>query len=58
MVPGLDAAGLTTLLEELLDHAEGDAEALGDLFTRAFDFVIRANDAFTQIKRECSHASA
>jgi hypothetical protein len=58
MVPRLDAAGLTTLLEELLDHAEGDAESLGDLFTRAFAFVIRANDAFTQIKGECGQATA
>ena len=46
MVPGLDAAGLLALLQQLLDHAKGNAKALHDLITGAFALVTRTHDAF------------
>ena len=47
MMPGLDGAGLAPLLQQLFDHAKGNAKALGDLIARAFALVIRAYNAFT-----------
>ena len=58
MVPGFDTACFATLLEQLFNHAKGNAKALRDLITGAFILVMRAADAFAPIKRECCHASA
>jgi hypothetical protein len=54
-MPGLDAAGLAPLLEQLLDHAVGDAESPGDLFLGAFTPIAGADDALTEIKGKCGH---
>ena len=55
MIPGLDAARFATLLKQLFNHAKGDPKALRDLITGAFTFIIRADDALTQIKGKCGH---
>ena len=55
VMPGLDAAGLAPLLEQLLDHAIRDAKALGDMFLGAFTPIAGADDALTEIKGKCGH---
>ena len=44
-----------TLLQELLDHAEGNTEALGHRFARALLLVVGGQNAFAQIQRKCLH---
>ena len=55
MMPWRNIAGLPTLLEELLDHAQGDAEPVRHLGTRSFIVVVRNQDSFTQVQGYCSH---
>lgn len=50
-----DVADSAALLEELLDHAQGDAEALGDLVAGAFARVVGGKDAFTEVEGERCH---
>ena len=47
VVPGLDAASFAPLLQQLFDHAQGDAKAPSDRIPCAFTFVISADNAFT-----------
>jgi hypothetical protein len=54
-MPWSDIASAPTLLEELLDHAEGDAETVGNFGTSALVVVIGTNNSFTEIQGECSH---
>ena len=46
-----DVAGAPTLLQEFFDHAQGDAEAVGDLGAGPLSVVIRSQDSFAQIQR-------
>ena len=55
LAPGItmargDVAGAAALLEELLDHAQGDAIAPGDIFPGAFVTVVRGQNPFPQIQ--------
>lgn len=50
-----DVADAASLLEELLDHAQGDAEAPGDLVADALARVVGGEDAFTQVEGERCH---
>ena len=56
-MPGSDVAGAPTLLEELLDHAQGNPETMGNFGPRAFVVVVGRKDSFPQIQRECSHVA-
>jgi len=51
-----NVAGAPTLLEELLDHAQGDPETVGNLGPSALSMVVRRKDSFTEIRRKRSHA--
>lgn len=51
-----DIAQMTSLLDQLLDHALGNAKPTGDLVSGAFPLVVRIENSFTEIKRERSHA--
>ena len=51
-----DVTGTTSLLQELLDHAEGYSEPVGNLGPRALVAVVRCQDSFAQIQGERSHA--
>jgi len=51
-----DLAGPPTLLEELFDHAQGDAVTVSNLCTGAFLMVVGGQDPFPQIQRQSSHA--
>ena len=51
-----DIAQMTSLLDQLLDHALGNAKPTGDLVSGAFPLVIRIENSFTEIQRERSHA--
>jgi hypothetical protein len=44
-----------TLLQELLDHPQGDPEAMSNLGPGAFLMVISINDPLAEIQRECTH---
>ena len=56
-MPGSDVAGAPTLLEEFLDHAQGNPETMRNFGARAFVAVIGGEDSLTQIQRECSHVA-
>ena len=49
-VAGTQIAGVTTLLEELLDQTERDLEAVGDLLAGALLLIIGGQDAFPQVQ--------
>jgi hypothetical protein len=49
-IPGADVAGVPALLQQLLDHAQGDPETMGDLGARPLIVVIGGQDSFTQIQ--------
>ena len=52
----LDTACASALLEQLLDHAKGNAKAPGDLVTGAFVFVVGCQDTLAQIDgKGCHH---
>jgi hypothetical protein len=46
-------ASVAALLEELLDHPQGDAEAAGDFLAVAFLLVIGVHDALAQVQGDC-----
>lgn len=50
MVLGTDVAETATLLDQLLDHAQGNAEAAGDLFPRYVTFIVSSEDSPAEIK--------
>ena len=50
-----DVAGPASLLEKLLDHPDGDPEAVGDFVSGTLVVVVGGKDAFAQIQRECAH---
>lgn len=54
---GGDVAGAPTLLEEFLDHAQGNPETMGHFRARAFVVVVGRKDSLPQIQRECSHGA-
>lgn len=56
-MPGSDVAGVPALLEELLDHAQGNPETMGHFGARAFVVVVGTEDSLTQIQGECSHVA-
>jgi hypothetical protein len=45
-----DVASMPTLLEELLDQSQGNAETVGNLGTRALIVVVGNKDPFAQIQ--------
>ena len=49
-VPGSDVASVSALLQQLLDHAQGNPETVGNFGTRAFLMVIGSKDSFTKIQ--------
>jgi hypothetical protein len=49
-VPRGDVASMSTLLEELLDQSQGNAETVGNLGTRALIVVVGNKDSFAQIQ--------
>jgi hypothetical protein len=55
VMPGSNVAGEPTLLKELLNHAQGDPETVGDLGPSALSMVVRRKDSFTEIQRKRSH---
>jgi len=50
-VSGSDVAGVSARLQEFLDHAQGNAETVGDLGPRAFLMVIGSQNSFPKIQR-------
>ena len=50
-MPWRDVAGAPTLLQELLDHAQGDPKTVGNLGASALSVVVGRKDSFTQIQR-------
>jgi hypothetical protein len=50
-IPWSDVAGVSALLQELLDHAQGNSETLSNLDARALIVVIRGKDPFPQVQR-------
>ena len=56
MMPWRDVAGMTSLLKELLDPAEGYLETMGNLGPRALVPVVGGQDSLAEIQGECSHA--
>ena len=54
---GSDVAGAPTLLEEFLDHAQGNPEPTRNFGARAFVAVVGREDSLPQIQRECSHVA-
>ena len=55
-MPWPNVAGMTSLLKELLDHAEGHPETVGNLGPRALVPVVGGQDSLAQIQGKCSHA--
>ena len=55
-MPWSDIAGAPTLLQEFLNHAQGDSETVGNVGPGALVVVIGSQDSFAQIQRERSHA--
>ena len=55
MIPRADVPAVTALLQEFLDHAQRDSEAVGDLLSSPFLLIVRNQDAFPQIQRYRSH---
>ena len=55
-MPWRDVAGMTSLLKELLDHAQGHPETVGNLGPRALVPVVGGQDSLAEIQGECSHA--
>jgi hypothetical protein len=49
--------GVPSLLEELLDHAQGNPVVIGNFLAGAFVGIIGSQDAFAQIQRQCFHAT-
>jgi hypothetical protein len=56
VVPWSDVSGVATLLQEFLDHAEGDPETMGDLLAGALLLIVGRKDSFPKIQRKRSHA--
>lgn len=56
VMKGGNAAGVASLLNELLDHAQGHFEALGHLLAGDIPMVIGLENAFTQIHGNRRHA--
>lgn len=56
MLPRFDASGAAALLDELLNHAQGDTQARCDLLAGSLLIIIRGEDALAQIKRQSGHA--
>lgn len=54
-MPWGNITGVSTLLQELLNHAEGHAEAVSNLRASALVVVVGRKDSFTQIQRQCAH---
>jgi len=54
-MPWPNVAGMTSLLKELLDHAEGHLETMGNLGPRAFAPVVGGQDSLAEIQGERSH---
>jgi hypothetical protein len=50
-IPGSKVAGVSALLQQLLDHAQGNPETMGNLSAGAFLMVIGSKDSFTKIQR-------
>ena len=50
-----DISGVAALLQEFLDHAEGDAKARGNLRSRAFFLIVGIEDPLPQIQGEGAH---
>ena len=55
VMPGRNVAGAPALLEEFLDHAQGDPKTMGNFGASALIMVVRSKDSFTEIQRKCSH---
>ena len=55
-MPWPDVAGMSALLQELLDHPEGHPETVGNLEPRALVPVVGGQDSLAEIQGECSHA--
>ena len=52
MVLGTDVAETATLLDQLLDHAGGNAEAAGDRFPRYVTLTASSEDSLAEIEGE------
>ena len=55
-MPRRNVARAAALLQELLHHAQGYPETVGNVGPGAFVVVIGSQDSFAQIQRERSHA--
>ena len=55
-MPWRDVAGMTSLLKELLDPAEGYLETMGNLGPRALVPVVGGQDSLAEIQGKCAHA--
>ena len=49
-MPRGDVTGVPTLLQELLDQAQRNPKAMGNLGTRALLVVVRSQNSFSQIQ--------
>jgi hypothetical protein len=50
-MPGSNIASAPTLLQKLLDHAEGHPETMGNLGPRAFIVVVGRKNSLAEIQR-------
>jgi hypothetical protein len=57
MMARTNVPGVPPLLEELLDHAQGNPVVIGDFLAGAFVGIVGSQDAFTQIQRQCLYAT-
>lgn len=57
MVLGTDVAETATLLDQLLDHAQGNAEAVSDLIPCYITFIVGGQDSLTEVEGKCGHES-
>jgi hypothetical protein len=55
---GADVAQATALLEQLLDHAQGDPETVGHLLPGALIGIIGGQNPFSQIQGNGFHAQS
>lgn len=56
VMPWREVTRASALLKELLDHAQGNPETMGNLGTCALVVIVGCQDSLTEIQRERSHA--
>jgi hypothetical protein len=55
MIAWADVAALSPPLQKFLDHAQRYFKAAGNLLAGPFLLIVRSQNSFPQIQRDCSH---